>query len=110
MNDRDKIRKAFVELRKRGWFARQSFMCCQGCGCNSVPDKCKNKFVFYHKQDAEHIRGGDIDNTYGLWMSHGEGGNGFEIVAILNKWGLDADWDGNMNKRIFVKHKEVCEQ
>lgn len=91
MNDRDKIRAAFKELRKMGWFARQSFWCCQGCGCNAVPEKYKNKFVFYHRQDAEHIRGGNIDK-YGVYLTHGEGGNTTEILEILNKHGLNIEW------------------
>lgn len=105
MNDKQLIAKAFRELRKRGWFARCNFWCCQSCGCNAVPDSAKNKFVFYHNQDNASLIDGNIKES-GMYMSHGEGGNGFEIVAILNKYGLDADWDGDNSKRIIVKHKE----
>jgi len=121
-NDRDKIAGAFRELRKSGWFARMNFWCCQSCGCAAVPKSCKDKFVFYHKQDAESFGidgniGGELGGErYSDWrgrnkkdsmyMSHGEGGDANEIVAILNKHGLYATWDGSNGTRIMVKHKE----
>ena len=106
MNDRAKIRKAFDELRKLGWFARQGFWCCQTCGCAAVPESYNNKFVFYHKQDAESINdNGDLDE-HGMYLTHGEGGNGTEIMEILNKHGLNVEWNGNNATRILVYHKD----
>lgn len=118
MNDRNRIAKAFKELRKRGWFARMNFWCCQSCGCSAVPDKAKNKFVFYHNQDADSIndegnigvgwrwrRSGHLTDEVVLYLTHGEGGDGREIVEVLNANGLDASWNGNNNTRILVKHK-----
>ena len=45
MNDRKRISLAFKELRKRGWFARMNFWCCQTCGCSAVPKEYKDKFA-----------------------------------------------------------------
>ena len=108
INDRKRISNAFKELRKRGWFARSNFWCCQSCGCAAVPNSFKNKFVFYHKQDAASFdKSGNLTGDgRQMYLSHGCGGNGFEVVAILNKHDLLADWDGNNDKRISINHKE----
>ena len=114
MNDRHQIALAFKELRKLGWFARMRWKCCQGCGCEAVPDAVNNKYVFYHKQDAEAFnKEGNIGNharweknqRKDLYLTHGEGGDGHEICAVLNKHGLKVDWDGNNDRRIKVEHK-----
>jgi len=117
-NDRNRISNAFKELRKLGYFSRMNFWCCQSCGCAAVPDKYKNKFVFFHKQDSESFgvdgniggehrsswRGGNKSDS--MYMSHGEGGDGNEIVFFLNKHGLDASWNGDNDQRILVKHRK----
>ena len=114
MNDRNKIAGAFRELRKMGWFARMDFWCCQSCGCAALPDKC-TKYVFFHNQDAEAFNEeGNIGNherwernqRKELYMSHGDPGDANMIVAILNKHGLTALWDGDNDRRIQVLHKE----
>jgi hypothetical protein len=104
MTDREKISKAFKELRKLGYFARMNFWCCQSCGCAAVPESYFNKFVFYHSQDNESIVDGNI-GEHGMYMTHGEGGDGHQIVSILNKHELKATWDGDNDTRIFVQHK-----
>ena len=104
-NDRQRITRAFRELRKLGYFARQKWSCCGGCGSSEVPSKYKNKYVFYHMQDNQSID--EFGNINGeLYMCHGEDGNGNDIVYFLNKHGLDASWNGNINTRVLVKHKE----
>ena len=103
MTDRDKIKKAFKELRKNDYVCRSNYMCCMGCGYAQIAQdypKTK-KAVFYHKQDGEHIRGGNIDK-YGLHLAWD--GNGYEICYHLMKQGLNVDWDGDTNKRIQVLH------
>jgi len=103
MNDKEKIKNAFKDLRKHGYFARMNFWCCQSCACADIPEKYKDKFVFYHNQDNEAIKmGGNIRGV--LYLSHGEGGDANEICTVLRKNGLDASWNGNMNTRIMVKH------
>ena len=99
--DKSKITGAFKELGKKGYFCRQSFWCCQSCGCAAVPDEAKNKFVFYHKQDADSIKSGILVRE--MYLTHGEGGDGYEIVSILKKHGLNAEWNGNNATRILIK-------
>jgi len=53
MTTKEKITKAFKEIRKNGYFARQNFLCCQSCGWASIPEQKVEKAVFYHRQDNE---------------------------------------------------------
>jgi hypothetical protein len=88
-----KIAKAFRTLRKLGYFARQNWMCCQGCGWAAVPDQ--DKVVFYHSQDREHFI--ETGNLYLSWSGDGE-----EIVKAFHEAGLCVKWDGDTGTRILV--------
>ena len=105
MTDSEKITGVFLALRKKGWFARKKWKCCQSCGCAAIDKSYKDKFVFYHSQDADSIKeDGNIKG--GLYLTHGEGGNAKEIVKSLKDNGLRVKWNGDMNTRILVEHKE----
>jgi len=93
--DKTNLTKAFKSLRKAGYFARQNFMCCQSCAGAAIPDGTE-KYVFYHNQDNDNLKGGQ--DFCLAW-----GGDGHEIVKILNENGLETFWEGNKNKRIMVK-------
>jgi hypothetical protein len=89
------LTKAFNDLRRKGYFARQNFTCCQSCGWAEVPNEYENRAVFYHQQDQESMReGGDL---YLAWA-----GNGQEIVKIFEKYGFLVDWNGDNRTRIKV--------
>lgn len=103
MNDKDRIRNAFKELRKMGYFARMNFWCCQSCACADIPESYNNKYVFYHHQDNASIdKFGNLHKN-GMYLSHGEGGNANEICEVIRKQGLDASWNGDLDTRILVK-------
>jgi hypothetical protein len=94
--NKSNLTEAFKELRKIGYFARQNFTCCQTCAWAEVPDEKGERAVFYHNQDNSQL------------MSTGEchlawAGDGNEIVSVLNKHGVQTDWDGSGNKRIRIK-------
>jgi len=96
----ENLTKTFKDLRKKGYFARQNFTCCQSCGWAEVPEEYSNKAVFYHAQDKESMkRNGDL---YLAWS-----GNGREIVEIFEKNGFFVDWNGENNTRILVKTKQI---
>jgi hypothetical protein len=88
------LTKAFCELRKRGYFARQNWMCCQSCGWAAIPDGY-DKAVFYHAQDADRLKA--TGGTMLAW--HGDGA---EICLVLQEAGLATDWCGAEDKRIYV--------
>lgn len=103
---REKLTKAFKELRKLGFFARQNFWCCMTCGCEGVPDDAE-KYVFYHNQDKEHLL--DSGACHLCWG----GGNkertdkeyeviGNQIIQTLNKHGIPTVWDGSRDTRIMI--------
>jgi hypothetical protein len=89
------LSKAFKALRKEGYFARQNFMCCQGCGWSAVPEGREEKVVFYHSQDASQMRKGE--DFCLAWT-----GDGNEICRILNENGVETKWDGSKSTRIIV--------
>lgn len=88
------LTKAFKELRKEGFFARQNFTCCQSCGWAEVPEKQSEKAVFYHSQDNDDIEKGFV---YLAWS-----GDGQLILSILKKYFKDIEWDGTANQRIKI--------
>jgi hypothetical protein len=89
-----KLTKAFRILRRNGYFARQNWKCCQNCGCYALPKDTTN-YVFYHKQDAE-----DLDEHGSCFLAWG--GNGNLIVDVLQRCGIQTDWDGSDDSRIKV--------
>ena len=89
------LTKAFKDLRKAGYFARQSFQCCQGCGWASVPEGKSDKVVFYHQQDKSDLyRHGYVHLA---WSGDGE-----EIKNILTENDLTVEWNGSDTTRIKV--------
>lgn len=90
------IKKSFVALRRKGYFARMNFWCCQSCAWADVPEGKGDKAVFYHEQDNARI-----DQDRGVYLAWA--GNGAEIKQILEEHGLFVDWDGNEHQRLFVQ-------
>lgn len=98
MSVRNKVRAAFTELRKEGFFARMNFSCCQNCGWSAVPADIPN-VIFYHAQDAEAYN--SVGNLrFHLYMAHQ--GNSARAVEVLTKHGLQIQWDGTDRTRIAV--------
>ena len=72
------LTKAFKELRKNGYFAKQNWKCCQSCGWAAMTDEEAEKAVFYHKQDNDTLK--SKGECHLAWS-----GNRKEIVAVLKK-------------------------
>jgi len=90
-----KINKAFVALRKKGYFARQNFLCCNSCGWHAIPDDQAKKAVFYHAQSAD-----DLKKEGKCWLSWS--GNGVEIVKVFQNAGVTANWNGDSDQKIQI--------
>jgi hypothetical protein len=90
-----KINNAFRSLRKKGYFARQNFWCCNTCGWHAVPDNQADKVVFYHEQAAD-----DLKDTGECWLSWS--GDANEIIKTFETAGVPASWDGDVNKKIKI--------
>jgi hypothetical protein len=113
--DCDKLDVAFADLDAAGIVARQNFTCCQTCGHSEIQSEIEwtqqhrpvEGYVFYHMQDTDSAREG-----YGLFLAYGAVDHnndqafqqvGWRIVERLKQAGLEASWDGDLNKRIFVQ-------
>ena len=94
------LSKAFAELRKKGYFARQNFWCCQNCGWAALTDEQAERAVFYHAQDYQGYKRGD--DVYLCWS-----GDGKFIQETLTKYHLDVEWDGSNGTRILVKNGSI---
>lgn len=76
------LSKAFNELRKLGYFAKQNYWCCQTCATYEIEEfGYSNKYVYYHSQDNW-----DKKNTEYFCL----GWNGdFELICnTLEKYGV----------------------
>jgi|688.fasta_scaffold869179_2 hypothetical protein len=91
---------AFKHLRKKGYFARMNFQCCQSCGWAAVAEQQADKAVFYHAQDHESFKEGE--DLFLAWS-----GNAYEIIGILHRRGLICEWNGRKDSRILIKNKSV---
>lgn len=89
------LSKAFKDLRKHGYFARQNFMCCQSCGWAAVPDGKEDKVVFFHNQDNEEKKDGKPFML--AWA-----GDGNLICDVLRDNGIVVEWEGTSDRRICV--------
>ena len=89
------LTKAFAELRKKGYFARQNFMCCQSCGWAAMTDEQAKNAVFYHNQDYRYLKYGD--DLYLAWS-----GDGHFIARTLEGFGMKVKWDGDSSDKIMV--------
>lgn len=87
------LTQAFKALRKEGYWARQNWKCCQSCGWAAVPEEKSDKAIFYHAQDAQHIRGREPEVML-AWS-----GDGDRIADILKEF-VKVEWDGSVNTRI----------
>lgn len=124
-NFKAKMGTAFKAMRAEGLVARQSFMCCRSCaGCalaldlGEKPAATREAFkgcAFYTKQDAaprEDSR--EFRHFDGLYISYGPlgvGGKDYglpteQVGAIVKRClesaGLEVEWDGAPESRIFV--------
>lgn len=122
-----KMSNAFKAMRSEGLMARQSFSCCRNCAGYELATTLKAKTkaekeafkgcAFFTKQDAaprECSR--DFRSFSGLYISYGQLGVSGEkdyglpteeVGAIVKKClehaGLEVEWDGTPETRIFVR-------
>lgn len=121
LSDKEKVNNAFRELRKLGYTAKQNFMCCSSCawyelggtalaGVRNEALPPPEKVVFYNKQAnasawftreywSEKNRRTFMLQSH-LWLQWA--GNGQEIVAALQRQGLNVEWNGTEEQGICI--------
>jgi len=113
--DCDKLDEAFSELDRHGIVARQHFTCCQTCGHAEISYEIKETekhrpvhgYVFFHWQDTESaVRSDYLYLAYGSVSGKESESNDIanNVVAALNRAGLDAEWNGSVRSRICIKN------
>ena len=106
ITDSDRLTLAFAALDAHGVTAREDFTCCQSCGQTEIGGEAAEDargYTFYHRQDAEGAAsGGPLFLAYGTFGQVSDARIGAEIVAELHRQGLDAEWNGDVGRRIKV--------
>jgi hypothetical protein len=119
-----RLSRAFQALRKLGYLARRNYLCCSSCAGASLANEAERLLdagakprgaVFYHRQDTEAFRDGHhLRIRFGQLHTakHGDIGLetqsiGQEVMGVLLKCGVAAEWDGNPNTTIMIPYKEA---
>lgn len=101
-NDKQIFNDVFRELRKKGFIARQNYMCCQNCGWASIESEYDitddSNVVFYHNQDYEAFEDGNLECT--IYLSWN--GDGQTIKETFEEFGFNVLWDGTEHQRIGI--------
>jgi hypothetical protein len=114
MTDCDRLDAVMTELTQNGIVCRQNFSCCGNCGVAEIGGELKAEreagldvrgYAFYHRQDTEAAsRGSGVYLNYGA-VKYGEAALlhiGQEIVAALERHGLETRWNGKASTRIGI--------
>lgn len=115
VTDCDRLDAAFAELQASGLLAEQNYWCCGTCATSDMGARLKQArkagdevprgYTYYHEQDTESaVCGGGLYLAYGAEARGKEAtlGIAHEIVEKLERHGFAPDWDGSVNRRIFV--------
>jgi len=98
---RNKIEKAFENLRKKGYSAKMDCGDCLTGGREEILELCKKegtqKAIFFHDQDAWDIKDWFLCNM--AWI-----GDANEIIDCFKEQGLETEWEGSELYRIIVKY------
>lgn len=113
MKNIDLLSKAFANLRKAGFVARQNFTCCASCAADQIrqdvlkmPVEKRAKvrgMVYYHHQDAANMRrDGKLFVRYGQIALDGwdttpliDAEVGEAVFKAFREVGLIPAWDGD---------------
>lgn len=104
INDRQRVRAAFAQLRELGYVAKMNFMCCQNCARTQIavdnPDA--TCVVTYNHQDNERsFPRGAVDLEADLYLSWS--GDAHQIIRSLEAAGLSVSWSMHDGEKIIVR-------
>ncbi len=112
-SDCEKLDRAFDALKGKRIVARQNFSCCLNCGHHEIWDEIEevekqhsvDGYVFYHLQCTEDaVKTGQLSMAYGSVEDDEECLQrvGRAVVEELQKFGLSAEWNGEIGSPILV--------
>lgn len=93
------ITKAFKELRRNGYFAKQNFWCCSTCGWSEIPENNLNKAVFINCGIMNDLR--ENGHAYIRWA-----GDRKFVEEILRKAGLSIKRTKNPSETTINVYKK----
>lgn len=114
------LSKAFADLNRQGFIAREDYECCSGCGGGAITGEAeeivrrtqKNPLgaCFYHRQDAEsrdegrnfYLTFGDLNSQKLGHMGLSTEEVGKRVVETLKKYGIGFEWSGDPEQRIEI--------
>lgn len=116
--DTNKLKAAFAALRRGGYIARQSFMCCRTCAGSAIAKQAEASprrseirgCVYYTKQGLEDLGkpGGKLAITYGRigtqsgYVGDSTVATGRVVAVALRAAGLTVEWNGDPEETILV--------
>ncbi len=115
MDSKDKTRKMFADLRKKGFVARQNYQCCGSCACSIIGNDLKEDqpYATYNKQNNDAFDGRDLGRT--LYINFGSKKEGDEaarkaggqVALAAFRAGLTVQWDGTAGQCVGIRDPEV---
>jgi hypothetical protein len=120
------ISRAFEDLRKQGFLAKENFLCCQTCAGYDLTIEAEklikegkevNGCVYWHGQDEDNWNEiGQMFLAYGEMESEKCGTIGLPtkevgklVMKALKKHHVPCEWNGDPSRRILVSCKEVLD-
>jgi hypothetical protein len=102
LTDWIRITRAFNEIEGEGIITDKGNTCCQSCGAHELGSD-DTPYVFFHEQDELDAFGDDAETLDSdLYLSYSDAGTAITAVGILRDHGLQASWDGDINRRIRI--------
>jgi len=94
-SDWEKIRMAFINLRKIGWFAEMEFKCCEPCAWWNL-DYEPEKAVFYPLANSFVFdKYGNLAKTLLLNWRNSNLDDPNEVIVALEREGLKVSYEGS---------------
>lgn len=89
----------FRRCREKGIFCVKEWTCCQSCGHRQMEDLGHQNYIFYHQQDGERLRAGELDCYLAF---HFESENRrTDVMELVEEFG--GEWNGSDTTRIRMR-------
>jgi len=100
-----KITKAFRDLRKLGFYAKQNSACCSGCTMIPEAQEKSGKYVYLTDQDMMNVK----EQSYAYVNFHSEL-EAYQIMAMMIKNDINVIWNGDVKKSLLICNYDLNEE
>lgn len=84
--------------REKGVFCAKDWECCQTCGHAAMDELGHQNYLFYHEQDGERLRNGELECYFSFAFESVNIRN--DVEEIVNE--LGGHWNGSDTTRIRI--------